>query len=327
MNEPKGKARGGIARAKALSPDKRRGIAAKAAAARWEIPKAIYEGELELAGMQIPCAVLADGTRLLTQQGFYRAIGRSGSPAKGWGSDVEKVAPFLSLDNLNPYVSDELANSSKPVVFNTVRGGRAFGYRAELLPKVCEVYLRARDDGALLKPQEKFARACDVLVRGLAQVGIVALVDEATGYQDVRDRQALQAILEQFVAKELAAWAKRFPDEFYKEIFRLRNWTRREGTARPGAVAQYTKDLVYDRLAPGLLAELERVNPAHNGRRRTKHHQWLTEDVGHPALAQHLHAVIGFMRASDTWDQFLQLLNRAYPRRGDTLPLPFGVET
>jgi hypothetical protein len=67
---------------------------------------------------------------------------------------------------------------------------------------------------------------------------------------------------------------------------------------RPGSCS-------YERLAPGILAELEGRNPKdERGNRRGKHHQLLTDDVGHPALAQHLHAVIGLMRAAGTWDQF-----------------------
>jgi hypothetical protein len=166
-------------------------------------------------------------------------------------------------------------------------------------------------------------RACDMLMRGFARVGIIALVDEATGYREVRDRAALQAILDQFLAKELAAWAKRFPDEFYREIFRLRNWPwKGMSVNRPSAVAQYTKDLVYERLMPNILRELERKNPKDEKGRRRARHQWLTEDVGHPALAQHLHAVIGLMRASDDWQGFQRNLQRAFPKRGMTLALP-----
>ena len=93
---------------------------------------------------------------------------------------------------------------------------------------------------------------------------------------------------------------------------------------RPQSVGRYTKDIVYARLAPGVLKELEDRNPRdERGYRKSKHHQWLTDDVGHPALAQHLYAVIGFMRASSSWDSFMRLLDRAFPRRGDTLLLPF----
>jgi hypothetical protein len=170
----------------------------------------------------------------------------------------------------------------------------------------------------------KFARACDILMRGLAHVGIVALVDEATGYQEVRDRLALQRILDAYLSQELAAWAKRFPDEFYKELFRLRGWKWPSLKGKgPRVVANYTNDFVYARLAPGILEELQFRNPVDDtGRRRAKHHQWLTEDIGHPALVQHLHAVMGLMRASLTWDQFKTSLDRAFPRRMDLSDLP-----
>lgn len=92
---------------------------------------------------------------------------------------------------------------------------------------------------------------------------------------------------------------------------------------RPQVVGHYTDDLVYKRLAPGILAELRERNPKNNrGRRPAKHHMWLTEDVGHPALAQHLYALIGFMRVSSTWDQFYGMVQRAFPKRGETLFLP-----
>jgi len=91
---------------------------------------------------------------------------------------------------------------------------------------------------------------------------------------------------------------------------------------RPQVVAKYTNDLEYERLAPGILEELQTRNPRdEKGNRLAKHHQWLTEDVGHPALAQHLHATIGLMRASNTWDQFKSLIDRAFPKRGQTLQL------
>jgi hypothetical protein len=161
-------------------------------------------------------------------------------------------------------------------------------------------------------------------MKALAHVGIAGLVDEATGYQEVRDKRALQAILDSFLRTELAAWAKRFPDEFYEHIFRLRGWTwKGRGVNPPQVVAHYTKDIVYHRLAPGLLDELEARNPIVNGRRRAAHTSWLTEDVGHPALAQHLHAVITLMRVTPDgeWNRFLDMLNIAHPKRSDTMRL------
>jgi hypothetical protein len=166
-----------------------------------------------------------------------------------------------------------------------------------------------------------------MLSRGLQELGIIGLVDEATGFQKTRDREALQEILDRYLRRELAAWAKRFPDEFYQHIFRLRGWKwhGRSGNP-PQVVASYTKDIVYARLTPQILEELERRNPIEGGRRKGAHHRWLTDDVGHPALAQHLHAVVTLMRVSKNWNQFKLMLDIAHPKRGDTLQLPLMAD-
>ena len=278
---------------------------------------------LKIGNVLIPCYVLEDGTRVLTQYGFYEAIGRSGKPARGRGSSLENIAPFLALDNLKPFIDNDLIDSTKPIKFIPDKGGPAWGYRAEILPKVCEVYLKARDAKVLLKSQEKFAAACDLMVRGLAHVGIIALVDEVTGYQAVRSRQALEEILEKFISKELRKWAKTFPDEFYEQMFRLRDWKYQPfSVKRPQYIGTLTNDIVYERLAPGVLEELKRLTPRdEKGRTKQRFFQRLTEDVGHPRLREHLTAVIALMRASTKWEQFYRMLQRALPRYMEQQPL------
>lgn len=320
------KAKGGIARAQALSAEERKAIARQAALARWDadIPTAEHEGEFNIGDLVISAAVLPNGKRLITQATFLKALGRSRSPKAGTGvlSTVDGLPFFLQAEVLKPFISEELMMSTTPIFYRTKAGGRAVGYDAELLPRVGEVYLQFRDDalaekGEVPRQYKHIVTACDMLIRGLAHVGIVALVDEATGYQDVRDRQALQAILDKFLEKELSAWAKRFPDEFYKEMFRLRDWDWQSLKGqRPRLVGFLTNDVIYQRLAPGLLEELKARNPKdEKGKRRAKHHQWLTLDVGHPALAQHLHAVIALMRISKNWKEFGAILNQAFPKR------------
>lgn len=315
---------GGRARAAALPPEKRKEIASAAAKARWSAPKAEYTGVLRIGEVEIQCAVLPDGRRVLSQRGVGRALGRSYGGADWRRGEAGGNLPFyMGAKSLVPFISgDLLALVQEPIQYQHGQGGGvAHGIEASALPLVCDVWLKAREAGALSEPQKVVAQKAEILMRGLAHLGVVALVDEATGYQEVRDRLALQSILDKFLAKELAAWAKRFPDDFYKEIFRLRGWNW-NALRRPGVVAAWTKDLVYARLAPGVLEELERRNPVTAaGRRKTRHHQWLTEDVGHPALAQHLHAVIGLMRASDTWDGFKGLMDRAFPKRGTNMEL------
>ena len=96
---------------------------------------------------------------------------------------------------------------------------------------------------------------------------------------------------------------------------------------RYSVVALYTNDLVYQRLAPALLPELERKSPKNaKGNRKNKFHQWLTEDVGNPMLAQHLHSVIMFQRLAINsgygWNRFVKMLDQVLPRKGSNLELP-----
>lgn len=315
----KSKAIGGRARAAALSPEERKEIARKGAEARWATPKATHSGDVVIGDLTIACAVLPDGTRVLSQRGVGRALGRSYG-GSDWrlqpDSDAGKLPFFLSSKSVNPFISNELlVLVTNPIEYRTgAGGGVAHGIPATALPLVCDVWLKAREAGALRSSaQLAIAQKAEILVRGLAQVGVVALVDEATGYQEVRDRLALQEILDKYLRKELAAWAKRFPDEFYKEIFRLRGW-KWSHLRRPGVVAAYTKDIVYARLAPGILDELERKNPKNEkGNRAGKHHQWLSEEVGHPSLERHIKDVLLLMRISDSWDGFRMLLEKGFP--------------
>ena len=59
--------------------------------------------------------------------------------------------------------------------------------------------------------QERLARMAEIIVRSCAKVGIEALVDEATGYQQVREKRALQIKLQAFIAEEMQEWVKTFP--------------------------------------------------------------------------------------------------------------------
>jgi len=197
-----------------------------------------------------------------------------------------------------------------------------------LLADICDAILEARKNGKLNYQQQHIAEKAELLVRGFARVGIIALVDEATGYQDFRARQALEKILERFLSQELLGWAKRFPDDFYKELFRLRGWEYKPGSVkRPMLVGRLTNDLVYSRLAPGVLTELQSRTPR-DDRGRLKHHfhRWLTEDIGHSKLQEHLSAVIALMRASADWRGFERMINRALPKYGEPPRLPLYDE-
>jgi hypothetical protein len=323
------KARGGFARADVLPPARRSEIAKAAAMARWaddaSIPQATHEGTLTIGNVEIACAVLENGQRVITQSGFMRALGRA-RQAKGRGyydGDVNMPA-FLTAKNLKPFISKELEVTSSQIEFR-LKGRRAFGYPADLLPKVCDVFLDAKAANALIPQQEHIAAKAQILIRGLAHVGILALVDEATGYQRDRAPDALAKILEAFITKELQPWLHTFPDEFYEHLFRLRGLDYPHDTPkRPQYFGHLTNDIVYRRIAPGVLEELKRTTPKRpSGRLRHHLHRRLTSDLGHPKLREHMASVVTIMKLSDKYQDFKDKLDRIHPAYNETMALDF----
>ena len=331
-HELTGKARGGKARMAQLTKDQRILQAKKAAATRWsgEIKQATHgspDSPLKLGDIEIACYVLEDGRRVLQQTGVLRALNLSHGGSYSTGGD--RLAKFASQGRLKSYVTKALTDrTEKPIRFKTPTGGLAYGYEATVLADLCEAVLAARSAGVLQKQQEHVAKQGEILVRGFARIGIIALVDEATGYQRDRNKDALAKLLEAWVAKELQAWVQTFPREFYEHMFRLRGLEfSPESVRRPQYFGHLTNDIVYKRLEAGVLKELKRTTPRNDaGRPTAKYTQSLTRNIGYPKLKEHLGAVVAFMKISETWDGFLDLLDQHYPRKGDTPRLPLGYD-
>ncbi|MBI2339275.1 MAG: P63C domain-containing protein [Deltaproteobacteria bacterium] len=340
------KAKGGLARAKNLSPEKRSEIATIAAKARWAVPRPenvnhprvleSFRSELDLAGIKIPCAIVEGPNgiqRVLTENGITLAIlgSRSGASKRLKKTLEEEGAPtplFIAPRQLLPFIDEELKQGPlKPIDY--LDGDRLVrGYEASILPAICNVWLRAREAGALQTQQLAKAQKAEILTRALAETGIVALVDEATGYQSVRPQNALQEYLKLLIREQLAVWVKKFPDEFFENIYKIKGW-QWPGMKknRYSVVGKYIRDLVYERLAPGVLKELEQKSPKdEKGQRPNKLHQWLTDDIGDPMLANHLHTLIMFQRVALAngygWNRFLHMVDQAMTKKGQNLELP-----
>lgn len=322
----------GKARARSLTPNQRSEISRIAAMSRWAEegkPQPILakygaaDRPLKIGAVEIPCYVLADGTRVLAQRGLQGGIGLSLGGGKSGARKIAELMEGLSEKGID--VRGLVARANSPIRFIPPHGGNpADGYEATILPDICAVLIDAHQQGRLGKHREHLAKRAAQLQHGFATVGIIALVDEATGYQDYRQRDALARILEKFVAKELRPWVKTFPAEFYKQIFRLNGWQYEENCGRPGVIGHWTNNIVYRRLAPGVLEELKRLTPrTPSGDFRHKLFQRLTDDFGHPKLREHLTGVIMLMKYSPDWWVFMERLDREYPQWGKTLLLPF----
>ena len=334
QEQPTGKAKGGAARAKALTAQQRKEIAKKGARARWvaaneNVPIADYAGELTFGELKFPCAVLSDGTRVLSETDFMAGLGmyRSGALSvrrEAMEDGGAQIPLYLAYKNLLPFVIRHLGDVHiKPLRYKTLTGGIAHGIPATVIPKICSIWLDARKEGKLGPRQKKIADRAELLLRGLAEVGIVALVDEATGFQKHRAKDALAKILEKFIAKELQPWVHTFPDEFYEQLFRLRGLTFPVDTVkRPPYFGHLTNNIVYARLAPKVLEQLKKETPrTPEGRHKTHLHRKLTPDIGHPKLREHLASVVTLMKISNNYTQFEQYLDRAHPKFNESLPL------
>jgi hypothetical protein len=339
MSPDSGKARGGLRRAEVLSPEQRREIARKAAAARWAaaepdsatgLPVSMFgapDRPLRLAHVEIPCYVLNDGTRVLVQRGLQGGIGMSEGGGKEGARKIVQLLEFLQGKGID--IKDLIARANSPIKFVPSHGGNlASGYEATILPDLCDVLIEAGRRGVLHKRSEHLAERAALLQHAFATVGIIALIDEATGYQGFRPQDALQAFLEKVISKQLAAWVKRFPDEFYENIYKLKGWQwPGMGKNRYSVVGHYTRDLVFERLGPGILDQLEKLTPKdERGYRPNKMHSWLTDDIGVPMLSQHMHTLVSFqklaLKRGYGWNRFVKMVDEVMPKRGNTMELP-----
>lgn len=311
--------KGGISRMNQLSPDEKSELSKKAYQERINpsIPKATHTGILKIGDMEIECAVLSDGRRVISAKSIMRVMGR-GRPS---GEDIKKardelIPIFLTANNLKPFIANEKECASQTIFYKRKGIPKTSGYECSMLTIACDAYLAARAAKVLTKDQKDLADQCEIIMRGLAKTGLVALIDECTGYQEVRDRFALQAILDKYLRAEYAAWSKRFPPSFYEQIFRLNNWKFADiSTKKPMIIGKYTNDVVYSRLLPELVEELQNRNPKNeNGYRETKHHQWLS-DIGHTDLDRHISATTALMKCCADWKEFKSLIDKVYPVR------------
>jgi hypothetical protein len=320
-----GRAIGGKARMASLTAEQRKENARAAVQAKIalkQLPKATHFGKLATSFIDLPCFVLDDGRRVISGRGLTAAIGM-----KGRGAGVSRIpehklikaygdaALLAAIDNPIKFVGKSPKGENEP----------SDGYEAHVLQEVCEAILTARDNDLLTtEHDQRYAIQADILMRAFARVGIVALIDEATGYQKDRDKQALAKILEAFVAKELQPWLKTFPDEYYSELFRiykLQYPPKGNPQWRPGFIGHITNNVVYDRLAPGLLPELKRL--ASKEERKARLHQHLSHDVGHPKLQSHMGSIVTLLKLSSTPEEFFAYVDRFHQRFGSTAELDF----
>ncbi len=322
-------AQGGKARASVLTPEERKEIARSAARARWgdkteetesaqaritpveaqkpDIPFSMFRGKLTIGDVELECHVLNDLRRVLTQREVVRVL--SG------GRESGNLTRYLSR---NPLINKEL-ESGPTIQFKVPASAQlATGYEGTLLVEICEKYLQARDQGLLKSSQLKLAKQAEVVVRACAKVGIIALIDEATGFQEVRAKRALQLKLQAFIADEMQEWARMFPEEFWYELARLEG-VHYSPRSRPLRWGRYVMMFVYDAIDSDVGKELRKKNP--DPHFLQNHHQWLKE-FGRNKVNDQIQRVIAIMKLCSNMDDFRAKFARVFRKS----PLQMGFE-
>ena len=314
--KPTGKARGGIARAEALSPQRRSSIAAKAAAARWGKPlRATHKGNFkDDFGIDVECYVLDDEqkTAVISQRGMGAAI--------GLGDGGSRLPRFVQGDKVAPYVGPELSEKlTNPLVFQWSAVGQNVpptmvnGYDVTILIDICKAVVSAGADGKLLKSQQNVLRQAHVILGASAKAGIKGLVYALAGYDAPREEAI--AAFKFYVREEAREYEKEFPPELYEEWYRLYQLPKPERN-KPWKFKHLTVNHVYTPLAKsnGKILQLMRAQKAAGDDRHAKLNQFLSE-IGLKALRTHLGRLLGMAQVSESKSQYEGSVERIFGRQ------------
>ena len=339
MDDDTPQSKGGRARAEKMPAERRSEIASVAARKRWSdkgtdrVHHALDEGTVDFVGYKFRCAVLdVDGAivRVISGTEFMRVLGiyRSGALSTRRSEDDEIYFPlYLAHKNLRPFIlaDQSLVDAIKhPLRYRQEGKAVADGIPGHVLRRILSVWVRALDEGELGPSQIRVATTAKLILDGLADLAIDALIDEATGYQKRRAHDDLQKLLVAYVVPEFRPYKTKFPISYYEQIYKVMGWPfDAASSARTAYIGKLTNRLIYDRLPVGILPELQRQNPTDpiTKRRKRKHFQFLTEDPGESHLKDQLKAVITLLRATPAgqWKFFEMLFNQAFPPAQGTL--------
>jgi hypothetical protein len=311
--------RGGIARRESLSPNERRRAAKQAAIARWkqvgDVPEASHQGTLKIGDRELDVYVLEDGRRLFHKRVMGHALG-----LKSQGGNA--FLKMISGQTIRSEIEEDLISKiENPVIFKGFRGDPVHGYEASVLIEVCEALIRVRDKGELTTRQRFLAIQAEFILRSAAKLGIIALIDEATGYSDNKRKDEYRQLFQEFLRDEFAQWEQdEYPEKFFDMIYRLYGLKRKnpDSTKHPQFFGKFIRKYVYYPLANSygaILEQLDQRNPVVyvNGGRRYKMYQFLSEKVGLPALRAHLWQTIGIGSIMSDADNFERAFYKAFP--------------
>lgn len=279
-------------------------------------PFAKYAGFLQLGNKGVECYVLDTDQRVISMRATVKAI---------TNTEGGNLASYVSVKALQPYFSNENLQSS--IIEFSIPGTsfKSKGITAETFLDICSAYVSALSNPEiqLTQKQQEIAMNCAIMINACAKVGLIALIDEATGYQYDRAEDALQVKLHAFISEELRDWEKTFPDELWEEFGRLTHW-RGSLQLRPKYWGKLVMELIYDALDPDVAKYLRENKPKPQS--GIRYHQWLTEDIGVRALTKQINQVIGIAKTCDTMQELRNKVAFYYHKKPMQLTIDYYIK-
>ena len=238
--------------------------------------KALYQAPLPIGGVDLECAVLSDSenTRVIGMTSVFKAFDRVARS----NNRLINIPSFIDAKNLQPYIDQEFKLLIKPIEYFDGKSEK-MGYNALILPAMCEMYLQARRDEVLTAKQAHLAEKAEILQSAFARLGMITLIDEATGFQRDRSHDALRILLEKYISEGMQKWIKTFPDSFFKELDKLYDNQTTKSHKRPQYYGTFINTYVYDPIEHGYVKrKLDELNIQDNGKRKARFHQWLSDE-------------------------------------------------
>jgi len=274
-------------------------------AVRAKLPVARWPGELEIGSETLPVFVLDNGERVISRVGATEYL--TGLKKQG------TLERYIFVENLKPYLPEDFAEQMVAFTLPEVKSNEVRGLTAESFLEICTAYVRANAEGALSDRQAEIAKQAAMFLTACSKIGLIALIDEATGYQYARAEDALQTKLKLFLEEEMRPWEKTFPDRLWEEFGRLTNW---EGPvhSRPKYWGHLVNELVYGYLDRDVAEWLREHAPA--PRHGENYHQWMSSQYGLKKLIEHIWMLIGIASTCQTMGQLRRAMADRYGHQG-----------
>lgn len=291
----------------------RRHLAHKEQKIKIQRPKVAYYGEAHIGkSISFECAVLEDGRRGYVLKSLRTAIGmRKNIPVPAFERFCSEIAP--NAMNI-------LHKSGSRFEVIMPHGGLGVWVEAGVLTHLASGVIRSQIAGRLRANRQHLVEPCLAIQEALSEIGEVALIDEATGYQYRRAPDALQDLVSKLIKEKAADWERRFHPEFYMAICKMLGIPYgNKHRALPSIVGKITMDWIYEVIFPQeIIAEIK------TRRKSEKLHQWL-EDGGLNLLEKQRDAVMMVARVSTDYKDFDARCSVAFFKKNQQVKMTFPI--